>query len=407
MELIQVRVTDLVPHPGNYRSHPEEQVQRLQSSLHHHKQQKNVVLWRGGPDEFGTDLPPNTILAGHGLVDAAKARGDEFIWASYYTESDPTSYVAADNESVRGAKDDDLKLYELCAQAREAGKLDATGITEKELEALAPRAKHDDTDPVQEITLRCAPGEVWEIAGHRIACGDGRDADLLDHLFRGTQARLLWADPPYGVELDEKNKRLNKTDRGRRSEASIANDATDEGAVTQLVHDVLVLAAAFCMKGAGLYSCAPQGDLLEAHLRAIRTTNLWAVHQTLVWVKQHFVIGMSNYQYKHELITYGWKTDGPHYFRKVRNQDSVFEVDRPMVSKLHPSMKPLALVMPQIENSSQPGEIIYDPFAGSGTTLVAAAATGRIGYGVELKPEFASATILRLEKETHEMAVKV
>ncbi len=115
-----------------------------------------------------------------------------------------------------------------------------------------------------------------------------------------------------------------------------------------------------------------------------------------MWVKQQFVIGMSDYHYRHEAILYGWLGNGPHYFTNDRTHDSVFEVDKPHVAELHPTTKPVELVAQMIANSSRIGEIIYDPFLGSGTTLVAAHQLGRVGYGAEIDPGYTEVCLQRL-----------
>ncbi|MGO9449643.1 MAG: DNA-methyltransferase [Candidatus Binataceae bacterium] len=113
-------------------------------------------------------------------------------------------------------------------------------------------------------------------------------------------------------------------------------------------------------------------------------------------MKQHFVIGLGDYQQRHESVLYGWREDGSHFFIHDRCQSSVFEVDKPRASDLHPTTKPLALVARMIANSSRPGEIVYDPFCGSGSTIAAAAQLKRIGYGCELDPSYLAVELERL-----------
>lgn len=116
----------------------------------------------------------------------------------------------------------------------------------------------------------------------------------------------------------------------------------------------------------------------------------------MIWLKQTFVLGRADYHYRHEPILYGWIANGPHYFAGDRTQDSVFEIDRPTSSELHPTSKPVELIAKMIANSSRPGQIVYDPFAGSGSTLVAAHQLGRVGYGCEIDPGYVAVTLERL-----------
>jgi DNA modification methylase len=114
-------------------------------------------------------------------------------------------------------------------------------------------------------------------------------------------------------------------------------------------------------------------EALLPHFIAAFNASGFSFKHLLVWVKQHFVLGMCDYQQRHEPILYGWLENGPHYFIPDRTQSSVFEVDKPQANSLHPTCKPLALLGQMIQNSSRPGEIVYDPFCGSGSMIVAAA----------------------------------
>jgi DNA modification methylase len=150
-------------------------------------------------------------------------------------------------------------------------------------------------------------------------------------------------------------------------------------------------------------------QLLDGHLRAETTPGAlytrfvaaleaagFSFKHGLVWVKNQFVIGMSDYHYRHESVLYGWLENGPHYFLADRTQDSVFEIDKPHVSDLHPTCKPVELIARMVANRSRPGEVVYDPFAGSGSAILAAHQLGRIGYGCEIDPGYVAVTLERL-----------
>lgn len=130
---------------------------------------------------------------------------------------------------------------------------------------------------------------------------------------------------------------------------------------------------------------------------------LRARHQ-IVWVKDRFVMGRCDYHYRHEVILYGWADGGSHYFVGDRTQDSVWEVSRPGTSKEHPTMKPLLLMARAIANSSRPGELVYDPFAGSGSTLLAAAQLDRRAAALEISPAYCDVIVTRWETLTGETA---
>jgi len=173
------------------------------------------------------------------------------------------------------------------------------------------------------------------------------------------------------VSYADKNKFLNRSDRGNRIQKPIANDHLSETEIEALFRAALAAAVPHCEQGAAIYATVPGGSLQMCFIRAFESAGFTYKHG-LVWVKNQFVIGMSDYHFRHEPVLYGWLENGPHYWCGDRSQGSVFEVDKPHVSDLHSTQKPVELVARMIANSSRAGEIIYDPFLGSGTSLVAA-----------------------------------
>jgi DNA modification methylase len=240
-------------------------------------------------------------------------------------------------------------------------------------------------------------GQAWEIGPHRLACGDCREKAVVGRLWRdgGAKLRMVWTDPPYGVNLASKNARLNRTDRGGRVQRPIVGDDMEPEKVGALFCAALLATEGRTEAGIGLYATVPSGKMLPVFIEYLGRAG-WTYKACLVWVKNQFVIGAGDYHWQHESILYGWKEDGAHYFTEDRTQTSIFEVDKPHVSDLHPTTKPVELVARMIANSSRAGEIIYDPFLGSGTTLVAAHQLGRVVYGVEISPEYVAVALERL-----------
>ena len=124
-------------------------------------------------------------------------------------------------------------------------------------------------------------------------------------------------------------------------------------------------------------------------------------------MKNTFVFGRSDYHYRHEPILYGWKDDGAHYITGDRTNDSVFEVDRPTHSEFHPTTKPVDLIRPMLENSSTPGEIVFEPFSGSGSTILAAEQCGRHCRALELDPGYVAVAIHRWSEATGQTASRI
>jgi DNA modification methylase len=206
---------------------------------------------------------------------------------------------------------------------------------------------------------------------------------------------MIWTDPPYGVSYSDKNEYLNASDRGNRVQKPIENDYLKAEEVFGLFAGALRTATKHAARGASCYATVPGGPLLPGFIEAFEKGG-FSYRAGLVWVKQQFVIGRSDYHYRHEPILYGWLEDGAHYFADDRTQDSVFEVDKPHVSDWHPTTKPVELVARMIRNSSRAGEVVYDPFSGSGTTLVAAHQLKRVGLGCEVDAGYAAVALQRL-----------
>ena len=245
-----------------------------------------------------------------------------------------------------------------------------------------------------------ATGQVWHVGCHRLGCGDARDAALLRRLWTKDSPliRMIWTDPPYGVDYASKNRFLNRSDRGNRIQKPIENDRLPPEETKALFQSALTEARAFAAPGAVCYAAVPSGPLLPYFIAGFEGSGFSFKH-LLVWIKQHFVIGMSDYHLRHEPILYGWVENGPHYFSSDRSQDSVFEVARPLVSDLHPTTKPVELITRMVASSSRPGELVFDPFAGSGSTILAAHQLGRVGYGCELDPAYLAVQLERLSAQ--------
>jgi DNA modification methylase len=148
----------------------------------------------------------------------------------------------------------------------------------------------------------------------------------------------------------------------------------------------------------------PPGTPLPHFIAAVAASGYTFKH-SLAWVKQQFVLGRCDYHYRHETILYGWKENGAHYFVDDHTKDSVFEVDKPHRSEEHPTMKPVELVAQMVANSSRTGELVADPFLGSGTTLIACEQLGRACAGIELAPCYCDVAVLRWQKLTNKQAV--
>jgi DNA modification methylase len=402
-EIFAKPISALVPHKENARVHPAAQLDVLFRIYEAHGWVSPVILWRGGADERGQNLPADTILKGHGWIQMAVRAGLTTAFCAYYDGDKPTAYMLADNHSSDLSSDDDARLAQLLASLDNAEiPLAATGFSDDEfnalLESIAPAktltGEGEDAPEPENVEHRVQVGDIWGLGGARLAIGSATNPDLVARLFGDNKARMVWTDPPYGVAYVGKTKKA----------LTIENDAMSEEDTGSLACDALKLAAAHGVAGASCYVASPVGTLLPYFISAVAHSGFTFKH-SLVWVKNQFVMCRYDYHSRHELILYGWIENGAHYFIDDRTKDTVFEVDRPRRSEAHPTMKPIALVQQMVENSSVPGEIVYDPFSGSGTTIIACERSGRIGYGCELAPMYGDVILARWEAETTQSAV--
>jgi DNA methylase len=239
--------------------------------------------------------------------------------------------------------------------------------------------------------------QIWQIGAHRILCGDCRDQAAVGRLWgdNGPRLRMIWTDLPHGVDYAAKNAYLNRSDRGNRIQVPIENDKLTAGETGFLFKAALSVAKSWAQAGASMYATVPSGPLLVHIVQALADAG-FTFRAQLTWVKQQFVIGMADYHHRYEPILYGWLPDGAHYFIEDRRQDDVFEIDKPHVNDLRLTTKPVELVARMVRNSSREGELVFDPFCGAGSTILAARQLQRIGYGVEIDPGYLAVTLERL-----------
>ena len=219
------------------------------------------------------------------------------------------------------------------------------------------------------------------------------DPAAVARLVGGDAVDLLWSDPPYSVAYTGKT----------AAALTIANDDLGIEGTRDLVAAALRLVP--LRAGGAFYLASPAGPAHLAFLLALGDAGL-AVHQTLIWVKDRFVLGHSDYHYRHEPILYGWR-EGTHTFRGDRTQDSVWEIARPARNDVHPTIKPVELVERAIRNSCAPGDTVSDPFVGSGTTIIAAEKTDRRCLAMEIDPRYAQVAIERWQTFTGARATRL
>lgn len=293
---------------------------------------------------------------------------------------------------------DESKLALLIADL-DAADFDAelTGFDEAEIQAmigsLDEAEAHDDgfdLDAALEQAAFVEPGDVWTVGRHRLMCADATQSANLEALMGGKSANLLLTDPPYNVDFCS------------ASGLSIKNDKMDADSFYQFLLDSFTAAAAVLAPGASAYVFHADTEGL-AFRRAFIDAG-FKLSGCCIWVKDSLVLGRSPYQWQHEPCLFGWKSGGKHAWYADRKQTTIWQFAKPKRSKNHPTSKPVDLIAYPMGNSTQPNALVLDPFAGSGSTLIAAEQTDRVAYCMELDPKYASVILRRYVEHTGDAA---
>ena len=375
----------LVPYARNARTHSEEQVAQIAASI--------VEFGFTNPILAGSD---GVIVAGHGRLAAAQKLGLDTVPVVVLDHLTPTqrrALIIADNRIAENAGWDDAMLrIELQSLQEDGFNLDITGFDADALaeimageETTVDGQTDDDAVPEVSATTISRPGDVWELGNHRLVCGDATDPKSYELLMADAQANMVFTDPPYNVDYANSAK-----DKMRGKDRPILNDNLGDG-----FYDFLLAALTpmleRCAGATYIAMSSSELDTLQSSFRA--AGGKWSTF--IIWAKNTFTLGRADYQRQYEPILYGWPEGENRHWCGDRDQGDVWNIKKPQKNDLHPTMKPVELVERAIRNSSRPGDIVLDPFGGSGTTLIAAEKTGRIGWLIELDPKYVDVIVRR------------
>ena len=386
----------LLPYARNARTHSDDQVAQIAASI--------AEFGFTNPILAGSD---GIIVAGHGRLAAAQKLGLEIVPVVVLDHLSPTqrrALVIADNRIAENAGWDDAMLrIELEALQLEGFDLDITGFDADALAELIAGDEPDnegqtDEDAVPEVgeIPISRPGDVWIMGQHRLLCGDSTVAESYARLMQGDMADMVFTDPPYNVNYANSAK-----DKMRGKDRAILNDNLGDG-----FYDFLLAAltpiVAHCRGGIYVAMSSSELDVLQAAFRAVG--GKWSTF--IIWAKNTFTLGRADYQRQYEPILYGWPEGAQRHWCGDRDQGDVWNIKKPQKNDLHPTMKPVELVERAIRNSSRPGNVVLDPFGGSGTTLIAAEKSGRIARLIELDPKYVDVIVRRWEEFTGKQATR-
>ena len=240
------------------------------------------------------------------------------------------------------------------------------------------------------------PGDVWIMGKHRLLCGDSTDPTSFALLMTGVKATMVFTDPPYNVDYANSAK-----DKMRGTNRPILNDNLGDGFQDFLLN-AFKPTLSHCSGAIYVAMSSSELDTLQAAFRA--AGGKWSTF--IIWAKNTFTLGRSDYQRQYEPILYGWPEGATRHWCGDRNQGDVWHFNKPRVNDLHPTMKPVELVERAIRNSSRPGDVVLDPFGGSGTTLIAAEKSGRQARLIELDPKYVDVIVRRWQEYAGAQAVR-
>ncbi len=405
-------VSALIPNPKNPRKHSKKQIRQLAESI---KQFDFIVPVLADGD--------GNIIAGHGRVLAAQEVGMAevpVLRIEHLTPAQVKAYTIADNKLTENAEWDDVLLAETFRDLdvlEPDFTLDITGFQMGEIDLMinGDTAKQPEPEePVPPLAKKAVsqPGDIWILGKHRLLCGNALDSESFDTLMQGDKARQVITDPPYNVKVNG-----HVSGSGKHREFAMASGEMSQQEFTKFLSSSLRLLAAHSVDGAIFHVCM---DWRHAeHLLAAGRAVKMELKNICVWCKDNAGMG-TFYRSQHEFVFVFKHGSAPHvnnfelgqhgrYRTNVWNYPGAASFSRNTeegnVLDMHPTVKPVAMIENAIMDCSKRGEIVLDPFMGSGTTLIAAEKAGRICYGMELDPLYVDLAIRRWEKLTGKKAV--
>jgi DNA modification methylase len=394
----QILIEELRPDPANPRRISDQELEALTRSI----QEFGMV------DPIIARKEDNTVIGGHQRLLAARRldyKKVPVVLVDLTAEQSRLLNLALNK--INGSFDQEL-LARLLNDLNEVPTIDLTlsGFGEDELKkilkSLEIRERKERTETFDlEETLKAAQskpiaqaGDVWLLGDHRLMCGDSTRSEDVERLMGGRKSAMVFTDPPYNVDYGSSKNPRHKI-------RHVENDKQTDAEWRQ-----------FCLSFYDQIKRNNTGDIYmwgasgpEGMKMRLWLTELgchWSA--TIIWKKQQLVLSPANYQRIYEPCFYGWFDKSS--FHGDRKQVEVWEIDRPLDSKLHPTMKPLPLIERGIQNSSNSDDIVLDLFLGSGSTLIACERTGRICYGIEIDPLYVDIIRMRWEAFTGQKAVR-
>lgn len=388
MKIKDLDISKLKAYAHNAKRHDQEQVQQIARSI----------------EAFGFNNPvlvdsDGEIIAGHGRFEAAQLlqlATVPCIVLDHLNDEHKRAFRIADNRLSEqgGGWDEDLLMLELSDLREMNLDVELTGFTEDEWQKMIPddAIESDADDDVPDLKPKhpacCRPGDLWQLGNHRLLCGDCTSQKQVNSLVGTDLVDMIWTDPPYNVNYQGATK----------DHLTIKNDNMDDAAFYQFLRALFGNCHDVVKPGSPIYVAYAFGQSVAFHQAFVDSD--WKLSQTLVWGKNQISLSRQDYHWQHEPILYGWKKGESHSWYGGRTQSTLLRANKPLKSKKHPTMKPVALIMRMLQNSSQAGDRVLDPCGGSGSTLIACEKLKRHALLMEIDPKYCDVIIRRWQTFT-------
>ena len=417
MQIEQISIDDLTPYVRNSRTHSTEQIAQVAASIR----------------EFGFTNPvlidaTGGIIAGHGRVLAARQLNLDQVPClrlSHLSETQKRAYVIADNKLAENSGwDMEMLAAEFEDLLNQEFNAALTGFSDDEIGKLLQfipdvigETDQDDVPGKPKVATTCL-GDIWNCGRHRVMCGDSTSHANLQLLLNGSKADMVFTDPPYLMNFTGSPPSKTSGKKPKNSQhAKIINDKMSRADGDAFLQDICLAIREYC--SGPWYICFYRLGI-DRILEAINHHRMqW--RGMIVWKKNNINLSNSDYKSLYEpIITgyaddfdpifYGWNLEHSWYGEKNERDvwevqiPSIWEIAKTKVNDLHPTMKPVDLVVRAIKNSSRRGQSVLDLFLGSGTTMIAAERIGRSCYGLELDPGYCDVIVERWQKFTGQVA---
>ena len=383
----KINIDLLVPYARNSRTHSDAQVAQIAASMKEWGWTSPVLV-----DES------NRIIAGHGRVLAARQLGIDKIpcvIAKGWSEPQIKAYVLADNQLATNAGwDMELLKLELADLSLDGFDLDLLGFDNLADLMNDPTEGLTDPDdvpdaPKEPVTVL---GDVWIMGGHRIVCGDSTSADVVEKALAGVKPHLMVTDPPYGVEYDPEWRAKAGVNKNKDKMGVVLNDDKADWSEAWALFP-------------GDVAYVWHGGLQAGVVADSLSVSGFVIRSQIVWAKDRFALSRGDYHWRHEPCWYAVKKTKTGHWAGDRKQDTIWNIPcRDDKGVGHSTQKPVECMKRPIENNSSPGQAVYEPFSGSGTTIIAAEMTGRKCHAIELNPPYVDIAVIRWQEFTGQTA---